>query len=750
MKKIILILLLPLFSLGQQKDYSAVEICSLIQEYSSFSSSTQADYALDKIMAVTGLKTNFVLRPCENISNALAATVNGKRFILYDPNFMKSLNQGNQYWSNLFILAHEVAHHLNNHTIDWMILKNNNDIPNRTLEQQRKYELEADEFAGFILAKLGASFLETTDVITKLPDIKVETTHPFPSRRLAAVKKGFDRGKLEFVKSSNINAEIEDVSRVYDNWKKTLEYPRAKFNANSSGNPFLSKEKEEDIPEVIEKIWVSGFKIDGNKLLSEKPIIEFVKSDNKNTVFLKNFGIKELILDLVNNPKSNMQKIIFGNPSLGSLPRYFGIKYFLNEANGNYYSKDYYNKIINHNIDGFYLSRMLNALNISDKSALGILNAENGKRVSEIILDMINSYGVGSKKLILNNSDSFRNSENQQIGNVTLVKDWKNPVGFEWRYGSNGNNPNLKDLSISYCPEEMGCKIAHLIIAEDGHNQFNLNTRSFEDLYGISNVEIPSHRTILYHLSAYDNNGYKCEFGFDIEFEILVGNEKITTNHFLKMEDFLNFFNSETDIWETNDFGYFKRYKRQNPRNFRMENQYEKLYVLSRYSGRGVANYYYNDAIFSYDDFSPSGRNTDYDGETLGIPNTWLHTYRDNGKLNWLLNPKEISDYRKKGNRGLIRSTHPGTIYNVLNVISEKNENLRDSKFFIRISKISVVFFGQSGVFDGFGNPNNKGGGINKTKTPPGYRNIYTISNDLSQSSVYYEFSLKGFQDSKN
>ena len=139
-------------------------------------------------MSKTGLKPNFILRPCNDINNALAATVNGQRFILYDPKFMSNLGQGNKYWSNLFILAHEVAHHLNNHTIDWILLKNNN-TSSRTLEQNRKYELEADEFAGFILAKLGATYLETTEIISNLPEMTVETTHPFPSKRLKAVKK---------------------------------------------------------------------------------------------------------------------------------------------------------------------------------------------------------------------------------------------------------------------------------------------------------------------------------------------------------------------------------------------------------------------------------------------------------------------------------------------------------------------------------------------------------------------------------
>ena len=302
---------IPQYSQNFENEISAVEICTVIQNINNFSSSTEAEYALDKILSVTGLSPNFVVRPCDNINNALAATVQGKRYILFDKKFMSDLNNGNYYWSNMFILAHEVGHHLNNHTIDWFLLKSKS-ISSKTLEESRRNELEADEFAGFILAKLGASYFETTNVISNLPPIKIETTHPFASKRLASVKKGYDRGKLESIKDYNPDAEIDDISKIFEDWKLTIEDPRAKFSVNKSGNPFSKLDQGNRLDEKITKRWVKGKKIDGNVLMNNKPIIEHLRGSSSGT-FFKNFGIIDLILNEIKRPNSPTQQIVFGN-----------------------------------------------------------------------------------------------------------------------------------------------------------------------------------------------------------------------------------------------------------------------------------------------------------------------------------------------------------------------------------------------------------------------------------------------------
>ena len=66
MKKLILLLIVvPMFCLGQTQD--ELKLCMAIQT-NQFSSNSIADSSLEKILNVIGAKKNFVLSPCSNIS----------------------------------------------------------------------------------------------------------------------------------------------------------------------------------------------------------------------------------------------------------------------------------------------------------------------------------------------------------------------------------------------------------------------------------------------------------------------------------------------------------------------------------------------------------------------------------------------------------------------------------------------------------------------------------------------------------
>ena len=122
MKKILILLLIaPVFGFGQDygNDIDALKLCTVIQN-NSFISDGKADNALDRILSVIGASKRFVLQPCDNINNAVATSYKGIRYILYDRDFMDSLDSGDN-WSNLFILAHEVGHHINGHSLDLLL-----------------------------------------------------------------------------------------------------------------------------------------------------------------------------------------------------------------------------------------------------------------------------------------------------------------------------------------------------------------------------------------------------------------------------------------------------------------------------------------------------------------------------------------------------------------------------------------------------------------------------------------------------
>ena len=220
MKKLILLLLfIPLVGFGQDygNDSDALKLCTAIQT-NSFISDSKADNALDRILSVIGASKRFVLQPCDNINNAVATSYKGIRYILYDKDFMDSLDSGDN-WSNLFILAHEVGHHINGHSLD-ILLYAAEAVEPETLANQRKQELEADEFAGFVLAKLGATLEQTSSSINLISSEKDDTydTHPSKSKRLASISTGYNKatGNETVVYETPQNNAEEYFYRAYE------------------------------------------------------------------------------------------------------------------------------------------------------------------------------------------------------------------------------------------------------------------------------------------------------------------------------------------------------------------------------------------------------------------------------------------------------------------------------------------------------------------------------------------------------
>jgi Zn-dependent peptidase ImmA (M78 family) len=262
MKKLFYILVFvsqTLYTQDYGNDEDAAKICTAIQS-NSFSSDKSADNALERILGVIGASKNFILQPCNNINNAIAISVNGVRYILYDKEFMNSLN-GVSNWGNLFILAHEVGHHINGHSVD-AFLKS---AGKRTLKQRRKQELEADEFAGFILAKLDGSLEDANQIIIKISKNSDDSysTHPNRNKRLEAVRKGYNSAgynskTLKKIKL-NYSLTVKNKNSVINEWDNTI----IKVKENKLKNiidPFKRMEiiGNSDIPDVKIISWVYG------------------------------------------------------------------------------------------------------------------------------------------------------------------------------------------------------------------------------------------------------------------------------------------------------------------------------------------------------------------------------------------------------------------------------------------------------------------------------------------------------------
>ena len=202
-----------MFSQDYGNDSEALKLCSVLQT-NRFGTDVEAENALDKILNAIGASKRFVLQPCSNINNAVATSYKGIRYILYDRVFMNSVNNGNN-WGNLFVLAHEVGHHINGHSLD-LVLYAADAVGQQTLAQSRQDELEADEFAGFILAKLGGPLSAANKVISSYSSNRDDTysTHPSTSKRLAAVKRGYT--KFSGVQKNNDNINVNSSGNNFD------------------------------------------------------------------------------------------------------------------------------------------------------------------------------------------------------------------------------------------------------------------------------------------------------------------------------------------------------------------------------------------------------------------------------------------------------------------------------------------------------------------------------------------------------
>lgn len=153
-----------------------------------------AEAIVNDILNVMGLKGNFEIRAAD-IPNAAAVVYNGKRYVMYNPQFISRLNNATgSDWASVSVLAHEIGHHLNGHTLS------GGSEPGR--------ELEADEFSGYIMQRLGATLEEAETAMKLAADIKGTATHPGRTARITAIEEGWNRASDQL--AADIDANEKD------------------------------------------------------------------------------------------------------------------------------------------------------------------------------------------------------------------------------------------------------------------------------------------------------------------------------------------------------------------------------------------------------------------------------------------------------------------------------------------------------------------------------------------------------------
>ncbi|RTL60151.1 MAG: hypothetical protein EKK37_04735 [Sphingobacteriales bacterium] len=153
-----------------------------------------------------GLKPNFVLFETSLVDNAAAIMFLNERVILVNPSFENRVKEKtNTDWALISILAHEIGHHLQGHT---------------TLgSSSQKQELEADEFSGFLLNKLGASLQDATIAMKIFGSTTESTTHPNQTTRLLAIYNGWNNAAKN---NKTSNQSLVEDKRVEGKSNKDL------------------------------------------------------------------------------------------------------------------------------------------------------------------------------------------------------------------------------------------------------------------------------------------------------------------------------------------------------------------------------------------------------------------------------------------------------------------------------------------------------------------------------------------------
>jgi hypothetical protein len=163
---------------------------------------SQAAGIIREITDAVGLQPRFELRATTIVPNAAAVAYNGKRYLLYNPKFLAAVNRaGHTDWGGISILAHEMGHHLNGHTM-------------RSGGSQPQDELEADEFSGFVLRRLGASLAQAQAAMATAADDEGSATHPGRMPRLAAISQGWNRANTQLAAVAKTGAAAPSAQPI--------------------------------------------------------------------------------------------------------------------------------------------------------------------------------------------------------------------------------------------------------------------------------------------------------------------------------------------------------------------------------------------------------------------------------------------------------------------------------------------------------------------------------------------------------
>ncbi len=180
---------LPHIFLSAQEAMTIAHSCNFaaddsLAEVYTYEASAEAKQIVERVMEVNVLPQNFIIKSAD-CNNALATTIGKQRFILYSTAFLEKFKQeAKTKWAAYCVLAHEIGHHLSSH-----------DLEETNPAIRKRYELEADRFAGGILFRLGATLEEAQAGISTFSSASDSKTHPPKRARLEALAVGWKQAE---------------------------------------------------------------------------------------------------------------------------------------------------------------------------------------------------------------------------------------------------------------------------------------------------------------------------------------------------------------------------------------------------------------------------------------------------------------------------------------------------------------------------------------------------------------------------
>jgi hypothetical protein len=190
--------------ISRQEAIEGETIANSPSDLPGFTSEADAEKIIRGIVNVVGLEPNFKIKIAD-VPNVEADVRHHQRYILYNPDFIIRVNMAaKDKWPAIFILAHEIGHHLQGHTI-------------RGTNSRPAIELQADEFAGFVVCKMGATLEEAQMAMHLIANIQASKTHPGRSDRLAAIEKGWNKARAQMKATASIENSTQQAELPVNN-----------------------------------------------------------------------------------------------------------------------------------------------------------------------------------------------------------------------------------------------------------------------------------------------------------------------------------------------------------------------------------------------------------------------------------------------------------------------------------------------------------------------------------------------------